>query len=210
MNKNIIIAILVVIIIAAGAFLLFGQQFGKTNTQVDITNNETFQMGEQVKFQLKDAQGNPLSGKTVNLTFNNQKYTVTTDQNGKGYLTIFGIASGQYNLEVTFAGDDKYNGCDAKATITVDADSNADNPAQQTSYTATVSTGNSGGSSGGSSGGNSSDSPTYIPGLGVYVNSNGIIVKSESDVGVGMTVEEYINFINHVNRGNSTNNTAQG
>ena len=203
LNKNIIIAILVVIIIAVGAALMFNQQFGKTNTQIDILNNETFQFGEQVQFQLKDDKGNALSGKTVNITFNNQKYTVTTDQNGKGYLSIFGIASGQYNLEVNYAGDDKYNGCDAKATITVDADSNADNPAQQTNSNATVSTGNGGGSSGG----NSSSGLTYIGSLGVYVNSEGIIVASESDVGVGMTVEEFIYFINHVNRGNSTNNT---
>ena len=54
MNKNILIAILIVIIIALGAAFALGQFNGKTNTQIDIKNNETFQNGEQVQFQLKD------------------------------------------------------------------------------------------------------------------------------------------------------------
>lgn len=42
-----------------------------------------------MQFELKDAQGNALSGKTVNITYNtNETYTITTDQNGKGYITI--------------------------------------------------------------------------------------------------------------------------
>ena len=99
MNKNIIIAILVVIIIAVGAAFVAGQ-YGKINTQINFINNETFQNGEQVVFELKDAQGNALSGKIVNITYNkNETYSMTTDQNGKGYLTISGEAAGKYDIK---------------------------------------------------------------------------------------------------------------
>ena len=56
MNKNIIIAIVVIVIIAVGAVVFFGQ-VGKQDTQIKIINNETFQNGEQVKFELKDSNG---------------------------------------------------------------------------------------------------------------------------------------------------------
>lgn len=119
MNKNIIIAILVIIIIAIGAAFVVGK-IGKTDTKINIINNETFQNGEQVVIELKDAQGNALSGKTVNITYNkNETYTITTDQNGKCYLTISGESAGKYDIEAKFAGDDKYNGCSATTTITI-------------------------------------------------------------------------------------------
>ncbi len=131
MNKNIIIAILIVIIIAIGAVFVLGQSNGKMNTQITFKNDETFQNGEQVQFELKDSQGNVLSGKTVEITYNsNEKYTVTTDQNGKGYLTISGESAGKYDIEATFAGDDKYNGCNAKVTITI-TDDTPNNPGTQ-------------------------------------------------------------------------------
>ena len=44
MNKNIIIAILVVIIIAGAAFFMFGQSNGKTDTQINFLGNKTLQM----------------------------------------------------------------------------------------------------------------------------------------------------------------------
>ena len=64
MNKNIIIAILVIIIIAIGATVVLGQSNGKTNTQINIINNETFQNGEQVQFELKDDKGAAFQVKT--------------------------------------------------------------------------------------------------------------------------------------------------
>ncbi len=205
MNKNMIIAILaIIIIVICGAFVL-GQLNFKTNTQITIINNETFQNGEQVHFELKDAKGNAISGKSVEININNQKYSVSTDQNGKGYLTLVGLSSGKYDMEVKFAGDDKYNGCNAKATITFDADSDADHPASQTNSVSTTSTGKAN---------NGTDSPaglTYIANLGVYVNSQGIIVATNGeDVGIGMTVDQYIEFLKKVNNktansGNSSN-----
>lgn len=187
MNKNIIIAILVIIIIAIGAAFVLGQSNGKTNTQINIINNETFQTGEHVDIELKDAQGNALSGKNVEINFNNQKYSVTTDQNGKCYLTINGVSSGKYDLEVKFAGDDTYNGCDAKASITVDTGSTANNPAEATTGSATT--------AGGGNKNSDTSGWTYYAQWDAWVDSNGIVVRigdgSGEQMGVGMPIDDF-------------------
>ena len=127
MNKNIIIVILVVLIIALGAFFVLGQN-NKVNTEIKIINNETFQNGEQLQIELKDAQGKAVSGQMLNISFNNQKYSITTDQNGKVYLNFNGLSAGKYDVEANYSGNDKYNGCSAKESITI-TDEAADNPA---------------------------------------------------------------------------------
>lgn len=141
MNKNIIIAILIIIIIAVGAFMLLGHPAGKTATQINFLNKDNVQNGEQVKFELKDANGNPIAGATVNITFNNnEKYTVTTDSSGMGYLAINGEDAGSYDVVADYGGSDKYDACTAKVTITV-----ADGAASQGSGDAVASTSNGSG-----------------------------------------------------------------
>lgn len=195
MNKNIIIAILIVVIIAIGAAFVLGGQTGKMNTQINIINNETFQNGEHVDIELKDAQGNALTGKQVDITFNNQKFSVTTDQYGKCYLTISGVASGKYDLEVKFAGDDKYNGCDSKASISVDVDSDADNVAEPTIGSATTASTTTDSSNSSSSSGSDTSGWTYYAEWDAWVDSNGIVRQigngAGEQMGVGMPVDDF-------------------
>ncbi|WP_407422251.1 carboxypeptidase-like regulatory domain-containing protein [Methanobrevibacter sp.] len=151
MNKNIIIAVLIIIIIAVGAFLIFGHSNDKAETQINFLNNKTVQNGEQVKFELKDASGNPIAGEIVNITYNNnEKYSVVTDSSGRGYLTINGEDAGNYDVIVDYSGNDKYKACTAKLTITVTGDT-TDNTASQASgnSVANTNTYNRGGSSSG-------------------------------------------------------------
>lgn len=127
MNKNIIIAILIVIILAAvGAFVFSQPQTtdGKINTEINFLSQTTLQNGDQVQFELKDTQGTAIAGQNITISYddgsgNIQKYTINTDGNGKGFLTISGEDAGNYNVTVDYAGNDKYNGCSAKQTITV-------------------------------------------------------------------------------------------
>lgn len=199
MNKNLIIAILVIVIIAVGAFLLFGNSAGKMDTQINIINNETFQSGEQVAFELKDSKGNALSGKTLNITYNNgkEKYSVTTDQKGRGYLTISGEDPGKYDVEVKFAGDDKYNGCTAKDTITI-TDELADNPGTA-SGDSVASTNQYNDNS--NSGNNTDDSNPYPGSKGTYFiqkyfiwvrSSDHVVIDSYDGRGIGLTLNDWI------------------
>ena len=188
MNKNIIIAILVVIIIVAGAALMFGHS--KTATQINFSNNTTIQNGEQLTFQLKDANGNPISGETVNLTFNNdEKYSVVTDKDGKGYLLISGEEEGKYNVSAEYKGNDKYNGSNAKISITITGDA-PDNPATQVSNSSIANTQN----------GNKTDPDHpgryFIPQYEIWV-VNGIVV--DGPIGIGMSLEDWIATYTPVN-----------
>ena len=200
MNKNIIIAILVVIVIAAGAALMFGHQQhanGKVATEINFLSETNLQNGEQVQFQLKDAQGNALSGQNVNITFNsNEKYSITTDQDGKGYLTISEEDTGTYDIKVDYAGNDKYEGCSAKATITVE-EGEADNPAQDTDANATANSATIDSSDNendnGNGTGNSSSQYQGFNGAdeGIQVDENGIIHAPGTQYD-GMRMEDYI------------------
>lgn len=196
MNKNIIIAILVVIIIAIGGALMFGQQLntnGKVATEINFLSDTNLQNGEQVQFQLKDAQGNALSGQNVNMTFNNnEKYSITTDQDGKGYLTINEEDAGTYDLKLDYAGNDKYEGCNAKVTITVE-EGEADNPAQQTDADATADSSANDSSDNGN--GNSSSQYQGFNGAdeGIEVDENGTIYAPGTQYD-GMKMEDYIEW----------------
>lgn len=201
MNKNIIIAILIVVIIAiVGAFILTQHQAtsqdGKINTEVNFLSQTTLKNGDQVEFEIKDAQGNQVTGQNVTISYdesgNIQKYAITTDQNGKGYLTISGEDSGQYNVTVDYNGSDKYNGCIGHQTITIeDGTSNAEETISEQSTANTVmynnntnssSTQSSNDTSGSSSssGASQSTSQSYYDGeLNVYYDSNGKVIGGQ-------------------------------
>ena len=186
MNKNVIIAILVVIIIACAAFFMLGNSGDKLETQITFLSNDTLQNGEQVQLQLNDSKGNALSGQTVNITFNGEKYSITTDQNGKCYLTVSGEDAGSYDVSAEYAGNDKYNGCSATAKITV-TDDEADNEVAQTDDASTANTYTNGTDNGNSTGG-----LTWNAEYGVWVDANGIVRSGQGD---GMTLEDYIKWI---------------
>ena len=185
MNKNIIIAILVVIIIAGAAFFMFGQSNGKTDTQINFLGNKTLQNGEQIQFELKDAQDNVLAGQTVNITFNNEKYQVTTDENGKGYLTVDGEEPGSYEVTVDYGGNDKYNACTGKITVTV-TDGEADNPASETNNNATANTKANGNTAG----------LHYDSKYGLYYDDNGKVQNSKGQLN-DMKIEDARKWIDN-------------
>lgn len=215
MNKNIIIAILVVIIIAAGVAFMFGQ-IGKTQTEIKIINNETFQNGEAVHFELKDAQGNAIANQPLNITYNgNETYTVTTDDNGKGHLMISGEKAGKYEIEVKYAGNDKYASSSAKDVITV-TDDMADNLASNISGSSVASTNDYNPKpDSGQQLNNTPDNPfpgdpgTYfIPQLELWVrSSDNVVIDAPSGKGIGLTVDQWIATYGpgSTEGGNSTN-----
>ena len=191
MNKNIIIAILIIIIIAVVGVFVFSQQHhapdGKINTQINFLSQTTLKNGDQVQFELKDAQGAVIAGQTVTISYddgsgNVQNYTINTDQNGKGYLTISGENAGKYTVTVSFDGNSKYNACTAKQTITIeDGTSDAEETVSENSTANTVMYNNDSGSSSSSSAESSGSSSQsyYDADLNVYYDSNGKVIGGQ-------------------------------
>ncbi|WP_296783902.1 Ig-like domain-containing protein [uncultured Methanobrevibacter sp.] len=127
MNKNLIIAIIIVVIIAiVGAFVLTHQGSGeKINTKINWINDEnaTFKNGDQLQFELKDANGSALAGQQLNISYSNdenQSYTVVTDSNGKYSLILDNLTAGDNTVIVKYAGNDKYNDYELQKAIIIE------------------------------------------------------------------------------------------
>ena len=76
-------------------------------------------IGKYFTATLKDELGNALNNKTVQISIDNEKYTVTTDENGAAKLQINIAKAGTYTCTVAFLADDTYNGAFDIAKVTV-------------------------------------------------------------------------------------------
>lgn len=194
MNKNLIIAILIIVIVGIAAFMVFSHQGttdGKLNTQISMLSGTSLQNGDQIEFQLKDDKGNLLSGQTVELGFtddsgNNETFKVVTDSNGKGYLDIDNEGAGTHDFTATYAGNGTYNGCSIKETITIN-DGGSDDDSDSSTDDSNPSTA-------------SSDQPTSngTNGSGEYrpaVDSSGITREEADEMGYRYTSEHGGHYI---------------
>lgn len=183
MNKNILIALIIIVLIILGGLMVFSHNNVKSDTQIKFLGNNTIKSGDSVNFELTDAQGKALSGKDVSIKFESphgtEKYTIKTDSQGRGSLVVKNETAGQYNITVSFNGDDKYNSCSADKTINLieGTSQNANNTASyQNSGSNTASDSSSSASSSSSSSGLSYDSE-----LNVNYDSDGVIVGGQND-----------------------------
>ena len=197
MNKNIIIAILVVIIIAIVGVSLFAhpqQQSttadGKENTQIKFISKSNLKNGDIVQFELKDSKGNAIAKQVINITFEEngekQKYSIITDNNGKGGLALNNEKSGNHEVTITYGGNNKYNGCSAKLNITIENGNTTNTEKVSGNSTAsTVKYNEKTTSSNSSSGSSLSEGPGpnlyYDEEFNVWYDDNGIIRGGQSD-----------------------------
>ena len=192
MNKNIIIVILIVIVLAVLGAIVFTQVNGHTDTQINFLSASTLNSGDNVTFELKDAQGNVLANQNLNINYvkdgQSQTFTITTDNEGKGYLELANEEPGVREVTVSFAGDDKYNPSNATQTITINettySDSSYQEPSQSSasSQTTTQDTSSSDSSDSSSSSDSKSDL-NYDSELNEYYDDNGKIKGGQNDGG---------------------------
>ncbi len=76
-------------------------------------------VGEYFYVSLKDAKGNPLANKLVQIGFNGRVYNRTTNASGGVGLQINLGNEGKYTFAICFLGDDNYTGSFEVALITV-------------------------------------------------------------------------------------------
>ena len=197
MNKNIIIALIIIIVIAIVGVFAFtqGNNGGKIDTQINIISNATMQNGDEIQFELKDVNGNIIAGEQVNITFtndeNNQTFTVVTDTQGKGYLLLENEAPGDRVVIVKYAGSDKYNGFEAQKSITIEEGASDSTPSasnNESSVSTQQNTNQNSTSSSDSSSSSSSNSNLhYDSEYNFYYDDNGVIRGGQSD---GMSAQE--------------------
>ena len=145
MNKNnIIILILIAIVLA----LLVGiivtiPNANKQDTNLIFNCNSTINEGDSIEIKLTDANGNAIANQTINVTISdNDKFSdyhsVITNENGVGILKL-DKSSGEYEITISFNGNDRYNGCNATKKITIGEEEVAESqPVAESSQTQSV------------------------------------------------------------------------
>lgn len=176
-NKKIIIilSIILVIMIALG-FVLFGSNFTKQDSKINITSNSSLYDGDNVTIHLTDLNGTPIANQIVNVIFVNasgvvKNQTLTTDSNGDASLQLNGLAVGNYTVKVNYNGNENFSACNATQDLGI-----KEKPS--------VSSSNSG-----------SGGLFYDPKLNLYYNSAGIVVDPDGNhpMGVGQSYYKLAN-----------------
>lgn len=186
MNRKIIIALIIIVLIALAGLLVFSSGI-KSDTQITFLNGNNLKNGDQVQFELKDSQGNVLDNQNIEITFGangeNETFTITTDSQGRGGLLLNEQADGKYNISVSYAGDDKHNGCSANTTIIIGDGSSetSNNSASSSEASSQAASDSSSYSSTSSSSSGSSSDLNYDSELNEYYDSNGRIVGGQND-----------------------------
>lgn len=128
-KKILLISIITVVILASvsavsAGFLdgLLGGELQDTN--LNFKSNSTLTEGDSLKVKLTDANGTAIANQTVNITItdkdgSNDYHSVVTNENGTGKLK-FDKSAGEYNVTVSYGGNDKYNPSNATKKITVE------------------------------------------------------------------------------------------
>lgn len=124
MDKTKTILIILIVIVAVVAIAaIFGMGLTKTDTKITIMSNDSLSQDDQIKVDFHTQSGN-IEGKTIHFKFIDEKgnvseYSVDTDVNGKAKLNLKELDSGNYTVNVTFEGDDKYNSANATQKLEI-------------------------------------------------------------------------------------------
>ena len=109
--------------IIAGFFIL-NPSVAKTDSKVIVTSNSTLNDGDTLSIYLSDLNNTPISNQTVNITIIDangaqNRQVVTTDANGNGNLQLNGLTAGNYNISVSYGGNNKFNPCNTTQKLTM-------------------------------------------------------------------------------------------
>ena len=125
MNKREISVIFAIILIFAVLVTMSCLSAGlfKSDSEIKVLTNKTLNQDEKFIVQL-NGQGQNLTNKTVHFKLIDKKghakdYNATTNKNGKAKLKLKDVKPGSYTVNVSFDGDDKFNGANATQKIKV-------------------------------------------------------------------------------------------
>lgn len=196
MNRKYLIGIIIVLIliIALGVFGL-GSNNAKQDSKIEILTNNELTVGDNLEVQLTDLNNAPIANEIVSINVGDNKFQVTTNNDGKAILKTDNITSGEYDVNVTFNGNDDFNANSTYQTLVlkdnvVESDSSEEEYYQQDS-TQTASDYSS----------NSEDNVHYDSELNVYYNDEGIVVDPDGQhpMEVGSKYQDLVDRANYIN-----------
>lgn len=115
-NKNIIIAILVIVVIVLAAFI--GAMFmpslnAQKDCKIAITSNKTLNEGDNLTLKLTDLNKTPIKKARVNVTITDKngdvvvEKTLKTNSKGRANLQL-DLDAGKYKVNATFGGNENF------------------------------------------------------------------------------------------------------
>jgi hypothetical protein len=117
--KTILIVVIVILIVAIGAFMYI--QANSHNTRVDVISNSTLKNGDVVQILLHDEYRNVYPGEEVHIKILDDSgwannYDVTTDDEGEASIVLQTYENGNYTIHTNYNGtmfNKPYHGVDA-------------------------------------------------------------------------------------------------
>lgn len=102
-----IIAVIVIIVVAIGAFAYIS--INTQDTKIELTCADTIKNGDYITVQLKDFYRNEIPEQVIDLKILDDsgwahKYSITTDELGRGYIQIAGFDNGNYTVHADYNG----------------------------------------------------------------------------------------------------------
>lgn len=107
LRQKAIIAVVVILVVAIGAFAFIS--FNTQDTKIDVTCNGTIRNGDYITVELKDFYRHAIPNQVIDLKILDDSgwpktYSVTTDELGRGYIQIQGLENGNYTVHANFNG----------------------------------------------------------------------------------------------------------
>ena len=120
-NKIIISLLIVIVVLLVVGFMIFGP-FAKEDVNLSVTTNNVLYDGDNFGISLVGSDGKPIANTRVDviITYANgtvNPQAITTDEKGEGLLKLNGLTPGNYVINVTYSGDNKYNGNNTSQNI---------------------------------------------------------------------------------------------
>lgn len=190
MNKKIVLLLLSIFIVAVAAGTAIAAD-AKVNTEIKMLSEKTLKNGDNIEFQLKDAQGKAIAGEKVNISFEAngklENYSIITDKDGKGYLVIYNEAVGDHKVIINYSGNSKYNPYKLEETIKIEEGSSK---AEKTDSNSTANTVKYDTSNKNKTNSSEEEILFYDADHNFYYNQWGVIVGGQNDGGDAATIAE--------------------
>ena len=111
----ILIAIIAILTITLSAFIF--SDFGKEKSEIKIICNETMNKGDAIQIKLTDLNKTAIVNETINVKLikgdETKEYNISTNENGIATLKLNNMSDGNYTINCTFKGNNKYISSDA-------------------------------------------------------------------------------------------------
>lgn len=145
MNKKIISLIGIIIVIAVVVALFFNITATKEDTKIKMVSNSSLDEDSSIEIKLINLNNTPIDNQTVYIKIiddkgNVEEHSVKTDENGNGKLNLNKIKPGNYTVNFTYNGNEKYNSCNLSKEIeivekiVVEEQNNYDTSSSSSSY----------------------------------------------------------------------------